>query len=231
MNLSKIYLITYNLIQFAGWSYILLLLVQHAHQANWSSAAFEGVWEKVGTLVTYFQFAACNEVLHSVFGLVRTPASTTFVQVFSRVACVTLALFVPTIHNTWVLTLMLFSWSITEVIRYLFYALSLIDSVPYVLGWLRYTLFIVLYPSGVTGETGTIIYSLPYVEEKQLFYMTMPNSINFSFNTKYVLIGSLIFYVVGLPWLYTYMLGQRKRFIQTGGGKQQSSSSTQKKTQ
>ncbi|GAM27175.1 hypothetical protein SAMD00019534_103500, partial [Acytostelium subglobosum LB1] len=233
MGIAKIYLLAYNSVQFAGWSYILALLAMHANNAGWTSEAFNGVWDTVGTWVIYFQFAAVLEILHSLIGIVKTPAATTFVQVFSRVACVTLAIYVPPVHNHWVLTLMLVSWSITEVVRYAFYALSLIDAVPYFLGWLRYTLFIVLYPSGVSGETGTIIVSLPHVESMRLFYFDMPNAINFAFNTRLVLMSSLIFYVFGLPWLYTYMLGQRKRFIQTGGVKapaKRPSSATQKKT-
>ncbi|WP_204265134.1 protein tyrosine phosphatase-like domain-containing protein, partial [Klebsiella aerogenes] len=46
-------------------------------------------------LVSIFQYAAVLEIVHSVFGLVKTSAATTFTQVFSRVACVFLAQNVP----------------------------------------------------------------------------------------------------------------------------------------
>ena len=59
--------------------------------------------------------------------------------------------------------LLLLAWSITEVIRYSFYALSLFNSVPYFIIWLRYTTFIVLYPTGVTGELLTLFAGLPEV--------------------------------------------------------------------
>eukprot|EP01133_Synstelium_polycarpum_P001407 gene1407-1623_t len=228
MGLAKSYLIIYNFVQFLGWSCILGQLIQHfvAKGLPLSLASCEGVWASVGTLVTIFQSAAVLEIVHSMIRIVKTPVATTGVQVFSRVACLSLAIMVPATHNHWVLSLMLFSWSITEVIRYLFYTLSLVESVPYILGWLRYTLFIVLYPSGVSGEVGTILVSLPFVKETGLFSIAMPNAINFAFNFYYVLASSLVFYVIGLPWLYTYMLGQRKRFIATGGVSQ-----TAKKTQ
>ncbi|EGG24287.1 hypothetical protein DFA_06437 [Cavenderia fasciculata] len=216
-GLVKKYLFLYNIVQFGGWTYILYLLAAHFHAGGWSSQSLIGVWQHVGWWVTLFQFGAVLEIVHSLVGFVKTPVATTFVQVFSRVACVTLAILVPTTNDHWAMSLMLTAWGITEVVRYLFYALSLYDAVPYILGWLRYTLFIILYPSGVTGETGTIIASLPYVKETGLWSITMPNALNVSFNLYYTLIGSLAFYVIGLPWLYTYMLGQRKRFIQSGG--------------
>ncbi|KAM9998502.1 hypothetical protein ACTFIY_008151 [Dictyostelium cf. discoideum] len=85
-----------------------------------------GVWEKVGVLVSIIQYAAVLEIVHSVFGLVKTSAVTTFIQVFSQVAFVFLAGNVPTTQNNFFLSLMLMSWSITEVISYGFYALLIL---------------------------------------------------------------------------------------------------------
>lgn len=81
------------------------------------------------------------------------------------------------------------SWGLVEVPRYLFYALNLINAVPYPLFWLRYrcvalasfyhhvrcwlcklasvslicSLFAVLYPTGITGEVGCMIQALMYM--------------------------------------------------------------------
>jgi very-long-chain (3R)-3-hydroxyacyl-CoA dehydratase len=60
--------------------------------------------------------------------------------------------------------MMIAAWSVTEVIRYSFYAFTLLGSVPYFLTWcrfarlfdafdltaFRYTFFIIVYPIGVT---------------------------------------------------------------------------------
>ena len=53
--------------------------------------------------------------------------------------------------------LMILSWALVEVPRYLFYVSALITGdatkkTPYPLFWLRYSLFAVLYPTGITGE-------------------------------------------------------------------------------
>ena len=58
---------------------------------------------------------------------------------------------------------MVFAWSLTELIRYPFYGLSLLGYKPYPLLWLRYTTFYVLYPLGAFSEA-------------YLNYLTLPKS-------------------------------------------------------
>ncbi|KYQ90647.1 hypothetical protein DLAC_09280 [Tieghemostelium lacteum] len=222
---SKAYLVLYNAVQTIGWAYILMKLALH-HKDGYNP---NGVWDLIGKEVILFQGAAVLEIVHSLIGIVKTPVATTFVQVFSRVACVFLATIVPTTQNYWSLTLMLFCWSITEVIRYSFYALSIVNMVPYFLGWLRYTTFYILYPMGVLGETSTILASIPFVTENKVLTYSMPNFLNVSFDFAFFLKFSLIFYVVGLPWLYMHMISQRKRFIATGGNTKATPTSQTKK--
>jgi very-long-chain (3R)-3-hydroxyacyl-CoA dehydratase len=47
------------------------------------------------------------------------------------------------------------SWSLVEIPRYAYYAVNLIapTSIPYFLTFLRYSLFMVLYPSGISGKS------------------------------------------------------------------------------
>lgn len=56
---------------------------------------------------------------------------------------------------------MLLAWSVTEVIRYPFYFLSLLNIDVYALNWLRYTLFLVLYPLGAGSEAFLSFSTLP----------------------------------------------------------------------
>lgn len=73
-------------------------------------------------------------------GLVRAPIITTFTQVFSRIFVVwgIVDLFPNSVRNSHAYPIMLFVWSITEIIRYSFYAWNTVDEVPYLLVWLRY---------------------------------------------------------------------------------------------
>lgn len=57
---------------------------------------------------------------------------------------------------------MILSWSLTEVIRYAFYAFSLLGSEPpHLLTYLRYTTFYVLYPLGAGSEAFLIFATVP----------------------------------------------------------------------
>lgn len=56
-------------------------------------------------------------------------------------------------HDHWSVWLVVLSWSLVEVPRYIFYALNLYtEKVLFPVFFLRYNLFAVLYPSGITGN-------------------------------------------------------------------------------
>ena len=56
---------------------------------------------------------------------------------------------------------MTLAWSITEVIRYAYYAFNVAGYEPYPLLWLRYTTFYVLYPIGAGSEAFLMFSTLP----------------------------------------------------------------------
>lgn len=56
---------------------------------------------------------------------------------------------------------MIFSWSVTEVIRYVFYALNLLGIEPYALLYTRYTTFYLLYLTGASSEAFLMFSTLP----------------------------------------------------------------------
>ena len=56
---------------------------------------------------------------------------------------------------------MVLSWSLTEVVRYSFYAFSLLGTEPAPLVFLRYTLFYLLYPTGASSEAFLMYATLP----------------------------------------------------------------------
>jgi len=183
--------------------YILFSIVYHFAEHE----HYGDLWVTIAPAVQIFQGLAALEIFHSLLGIVKTPVATTLVQVFSRVALVFITTIVPDTPKHWAVTLMVTSWAITEVVRYLYYALNQNGKAPYWLGWLRYTLFLVLYPSGVSGEVGTIIVSLDYVKSSGWILL------------YYALIASFPAYLIGFPWLFYHMLGQRKRFLSGSSGK------------
>ncbi|KAF3654326.1 Very-long-chain (3R)-3-hydroxyacyl-CoA dehydratase PASTICCINO 2 [Capsicum annuum] len=101
------------------------------------------------------------------------------------------------------------SWSVTEIIRYSFFGTKeAFGSAPSWLLWLRYSTFLLLYPSGITSEVGLIYSALPYITESGKYSLRMPNKWNFSFDYYYAGLVAL-----GSPHMYGYMLGQRKKAL------------------
>ncbi|XP_016121634.1 very-long-chain (3R)-3-hydroxyacyl-CoA dehydratase 2-like, partial [Sinocyclocheilus grahami] len=105
------------------------------------------------------------------------------------------------------------AWTVTEIIRYSFYTFSLLNHLPYLIKWARYTFFIVLYPMGVAGELLTIYAALPYVQKTGLYSITLPNKYNFSFDYHTFLILVMVSYIPLFPQLYFHMMRQRKKVL------------------
>eukprot|EP00913_Durusdinium_trenchii_P020344 g19112.t1 len=129
-------------------------------------------------------------------------------------------------------TLFYVAWSITEVVRYSYYALNTAGVQLSPLTWLRYSTFLLLYPAGVTGELGTVYTALPELVSKaqeacglwgQGFYGLLPAAV-----VRLGFTGTLAIYVLGFPMLFGSsaddllrcsdgtagtMLGQRKKVL------------------
>ena len=100
---------------------------------------------------------------------------------------------------------MILSWASVEVPRYLFYVFALLTGdatkkTPYPLFWLRYSLFYVLYPSGILGEW-TVFRSAAH---------------DTLFLAKFGPLASILYYhilfyvyVIGSPFMIMNMMGNR----------------------
>lgn len=92
----------------------------------------------VGGLLAFTQSLAVLEIVHAATGLVRSPVPTTAIQVFSRMLLVwgVSERFDSAASNPW-FTSMVLAWSITECVRYPFYANGLMGSEGSGLLWAR----------------------------------------------------------------------------------------------
>ncbi|CAD5230291.1 unnamed protein product [Bursaphelenchus okinawaensis] len=213
MKVSDLYLFGYNAVQVLGWGSVLVKTVSGLLAGNSFTALYENVeWE-----LQVFQTAAVMEIIHSLVGLVRSPVMTTVTQVFSRVFVLWAIMYkVPSSRASFGVPMLLIAWSVTEVIRYSYYALNLVNAVPYVLTWARYSFFIALYPLGASGEVITMLSALKEIDQKKHFTVEMPNSANIGFSFYYVVILLALYYLPGFPQMYFYMFGQRKKVLGTG---------------
>jgi very-long-chain (3R)-3-hydroxyacyl-CoA dehydratase len=212
----RAYLLAYNLLSAAGWSYVLYLTTTHllgvvkpppVSQTATEQVAehaqtvvsqllallrkflpflvpppstreqvrealpveLHGLWARASSLYSHVgettalvQTGAILEVFHVVLGLVRSPLSTTVMQIASRLFMVWgVANRFEAAQTNPLYASMVLAWSATEVVRYAYYAFGLIGGQPAVLEWLRYTTFYVLYPLGAVSEAFLIYTSLP----------------------------------------------------------------------
>ncbi|XP_045761294.1 uncharacterized protein LOC123864715 [Maniola jurtina] len=207
---GKSYLIVYNGIQTLGWSYLLLQSLTYFLNRG----TLDNFWQEIKWTVLIFQNAALLEVLHAAIRLVPSSVFVVLMQVYSRVflvAGILLATEAATVSPG--LPLCVLAWSITEIIRYAYYALNLVDAVPQMLTFFRYSTFLVLYPLGITGELLCMYHSLEEIAEKRLFTVSMPNKWNFIFNYYYFLIFYMLLYIPFFPYLFGHMLKQRRKML------------------
>ena len=193
----KAYLILYNLVCAVGWGMVLYQTVMSVLQGKTAAQT----WEVVGQTLLFVQSLAALEVVHSAIKLVKSPVATTFIQVLSRYVVLWCYTYLFTQAQThWSLFLMVGSWSLVEVPRYLFYATNLVTkNVPFPLFWLRYTLFAILYPTGISGELLQIFQCLPVMHTKGLFA------------AWYATLFVVSLYFPGSPIMFFHMVAQRKK--------------------
>lgn len=207
------YLVLYNLLQTLGWAAALILFFQHVLSGSSSS-----LWSTVGPLVFTCTMATVLEVVHSLVGAVRAPVLSTAIQIVSRVALAQIVNYVPGVQDVkpW-LYMMVFAWSLTETIRYLFYALNLLNIQVSVLTWLRYSLFIVLYPLGVSGEIGVLASAIPSGLLTKATNSSSPFLMRTVFGPLFNWMPFWLFVAVaygpGLFFLYSHMLKQRSKVL------------------
>jgi very-long-chain (3R)-3-hydroxyacyl-CoA dehydratase len=127
------------------------------------------------------------------------------------------------------------AWSVTEIIRYSFYALSLSTGVPRWLLWIRYTAFFALYPLGAGSEAFLIFSTLPNAGDALRRPSVFLDGVKNWVVDDWVRAGMFVIWWPGesvrvrvhelheLTWclalyvLYTHMIRQRGKVI--GGGR------------
>jgi hypothetical protein len=191
--MQKHYLKAYNLTLFAGWSVFLIYTVLHGFVLNTFSL----------TLLNICQFAALLEIAHAALKWTPSPVFTTALQIFSRIFVLHWLNVIPVESQIAFLgingiTVVSIAWGITEMVRYSHYFFSLLGKPVPALNYLRYTLFIVLYPLGITGE-GMIMVSALKASGWQI---TVINA---------VIVVVMLSYIPFFPKLYGYMWSQRKK--------------------
>ncbi|KAJ3153673.1 hypothetical protein HDU86_005172 [Geranomyces michiganensis] len=196
-----IYLAIYNLGSACAWFYVLFHLLQHLVLSHGDYSRSLG---SCADALVKVQTMAILEIFHSALGIVKTPLSTTVIQVFSRLLLVWGVLVpfaVPEVRGHWAVSTMIAAWCVAEIVRYLYYAEALRgEGVPAFLTWCRYSFFFVLYPIGAGSEWILLIQSLDAVKKYNVFLY-------------YAYVAIAFLYPPGLFVMYTHMMAQRRKVM------------------
>ncbi|PNH00928.1 3-hydroxyacyl-CoA dehydratase 2, partial [Tetrabaena socialis] len=86
------------------------------------------------------------------------------------------------LHASWWAVVLLACWAAAEVIRYPQYAMTVLGACPAWLTWLRYTMFIPLFPAGVVAEMALMAAALPTLAAGGRLSLALPNRLNWAFS-------------------------------------------------
>ncbi len=196
--MKRIWLITFNVITLLAWSVF------------FGYALIHGLYfDEFGLLLlSIAQGLAVFEIMNAMLGLAGANWLLTTMQVFSRFLIVSLFFWIPA--ERWVeisshsmvtgFMLIAIAWSITEIVRALYYLSEICKANIKAITFSRYTFFIALYPIGVFGE---FMIMFTFWEHRQFEL----NVINLA------LAGVALSYFVFFPKLYGHMWKQRKKKI------------------
>uniref|UniRef100_A0AAG5CRS6 Very-long-chain (3R)-3-hydroxyacyl-CoA dehydratase n=1 Tax=Anopheles atroparvus TaxID=41427 RepID=A0AAG5CRS6_ANOAO len=211
----KLYLALYNAAQFSGWTYIFIQFLAHFFVHG---QPLDTLWSQVGKTTYFFQMLASLEVVHAMAGIVPSNVPITFLQTFGRCMVVAGAIDgTPTGQRSPGLPLALFCWSLTESVRYSYYvAHLLLENVPAFFVWLRYTVFIPMYPCGFLGELLCGYWAQGYFGATGKWSMELPNRFNFTFSFYYFVWIMMVGYLPMFPQMYLHMFSQRRKVLGRG---------------
>uniref|UniRef100_G3PY34 Very-long-chain (3R)-3-hydroxyacyl-CoA dehydratase n=1 Tax=Gasterosteus aculeatus TaxID=69293 RepID=G3PY34_GASAC len=186
LGLKKGYLFMYNLVQFLGFSWIFVNMTVRLFILGQDS--FYDTFHTTADMMYFCQMMAVLEVINPLLGLVKTGFFPAMIQVAGR----NVILFVifgslEEMQNKPVVFFVFYLWSTIEIFRYPFYMLACISTEWKLLTWLRYSLWIPLYPLGVVAEAVAVIQSLPIFDETRLFSFPLPALLGHSLSFSYTL--------------------------------------------
>lgn len=217
-NMKKVYLILYNLFQLVGFTYTLIVMGIRYYRDGPDSMA--GTYESIGNAFKFIHLMQYLEVMHPIFGYTKGGALVPFMQISGRNFILFAMLeFEPRMTTKPVVFYLFIVWASIEVVRYPYYLSQLFKFEMELLTWLRYSLWIPLYPLGVFCEGIIVLRNIPYFEETGNLSIAMPNKLNWTFHMPtflylyltFLLLPGIIFMMTHMQKVRTKKLSKTKR--------------------
>uniref|UniRef100_A0A3B5AVD4 Very-long-chain (3R)-3-hydroxyacyl-CoA dehydratase n=1 Tax=Stegastes partitus TaxID=144197 RepID=A0A3B5AVD4_9TELE len=212
VSLKTGFLFVYNLVQFLGFSWIFFNMTVRLFMFGQDS--LYDTYHTMSDVMFFCQTLAVVEVLSAAFGIVQTSVLPTVLQVGGRFFILFIIFgCLEEMHHRPVVFFVFYLWSFIEIFRYPFYMLACFNTEWKTLTWLRYTIWMPLYPLGALAEVVAVIQSIPIFDETQLFSIPLPKAIGTSISFSYILRVLPVFMFLGLYSNWRHLYKQRtKRF-------------------
>lgn len=135
-----LYLTTYNALSFTLWSSLLYTTLTHTFTSTSTSSNNAQIFASTSTRAQWTQTLSMIEILHSAFGLVKSPTATTALQVSTRTIQVWMIwhCFPGSTAVSSAYWWLLMAWALADTVRYAFLGLGVWGVKPGWLLWLRY---------------------------------------------------------------------------------------------
>ncbi|XP_073474424.1 very-long-chain (3R)-3-hydroxyacyl-CoA dehydratase 3 [Aquarana catesbeiana] len=202
------YLFMYNLVQFLGFSWIFVNMTVRLFILGKDS--FYDTFHTMSDMMYFCQTLALLEIVNPLIGLVKTGVVPAVIQVMGR----NFILFVilgqmDEMQSKGVVFFIFYLWSTIEVFRYPFYMLACIDMDWNLLTWLRYTIWIPLYPLGAFSEAAGIVLSMPIFNKTGKYSLHLPSPLNVTISFSVFLSIYLVLLFLGLAINFRHLYKQR----------------------
>lgn len=218
-ELRRVYLFLYNLFQFVGFLYIVIvLLIRYAKDGD---ASMHGTFTAVGRAFMFCQTLQILEIIHPLLGFTGGGFFMPLVQVTGRMIMVfPMIYFEPRMQTKPAVFYLFLVYGVAEIIRYPYYMLRTYKYSSGFVTWLRYSAWMLTYPLGFLCEGVIILRNIPYFEETGRFSISLPNAWNVSFYfPSFLRIYLLCGFFPALYFMMTYMYRQRVKIIGPKGFK------------
>ncbi|XP_039251681.1 very-long-chain (3R)-3-hydroxyacyl-CoA dehydratase-like [Styela clava] len=210
--LRRGYLVLYNVIQFLAHCYIFFFLTVNIFRGG--TKLFPIAYDRCGNAVHFAVVLSFMEAVHPFTGIMKGSWITPLMQVFGRnFALFCLWLAADFIKHEWYVTVLLLAWSSIEMVRYPFYVCETANIPSRIVTWLRYSLWIPLYPLGVSMETVLYIRVSQVFAERGMYELNMPNAFNFTFKFIWLIrlyVALLLYTIVTVMIPHMWKMRQRK---------------------
>ena len=213
----KVYLFLFNMFSFVGFIYVLVvLIIRYAKEGPESMA---GSYKALGRVMKFLHLMQILEVLHPLLGYTRGEFKIPSLQIGFRLFMIFIMIdSEPRLQTKPVVFYLFLIYSMMEVIKYPYYMLRVFRVDIAFLTWLRYTIWIPLYPLTFICEGVILLRNIPYFDETGRYSIFLPNQLNFSFHLPtfirlYLLTGFFPFMWLAMNRLYyqrVRMIGPKK---------------------